>query len=585
MNHVLNWHPGEYGKGLVHDGAVHTWGVGANQDGTPTHPEYAERAFGLDGDTYQYEEHPMFNTAFGINPEGALNVYDDNGWSLHPENEGKVAAEATAVDPRLYVPEDKNQVTWKFLGVAQDNAIRIIPIEHGGQDSQYNAIPFVYDPTERAIYTGKRGGYHNDLFETLGNDNWNLPQGKLHPPYTEKNPYTDEVEEHPEELQWFSKPPENHEEIHRALGVPPLSGKWAWNFRMKGRVAMPVGEDYWRDFPQRAPFKRAGELYHGTSPTRLESIMQHGIHPWDSPVAGGSNYGQPQEDEDDYNPNANQWLMPRPNHTYMAQNPRDAYDRGLDSSVEDFGPNANPIVFKVDPSYLDPQHINPDEDNMFDKANIRPQEGYNSLGQMAEAMGFGDVPSETERQITQGKHIGYRGVIPPEALTPGHYNEGTWQPIEWPRTASLIGGMRDSCGRYAVAAPWEYGKSGKGLYFPDTGALQTWADDRTHLDVWGDDENYAQGNAHHLTLRSNGTVRDQGSMNRNFEDVEGDTEGLQRALHELDPRLKLDASSNWNFMNVGPTEPMETEPSAVSRGEDGGQTEGVQTSNDYAGSL
>src|SRR5512146_113392 len=239
MKHALNWRPGEYGKGLVHDGAVHTWGVGPNQDGSPTHPEYAEKAFGMNEG--QYGSHMMFDTAFGINPEGALNVYDDNGWSSHPENEGKVAEKAVAVDPRLYVPGDEKPATWNFLGVAKND---------------------------------------------------------------EK-----------------------------------------WQFV---KTSMPVGEDFWHDFPNRAPFKRAGELYHGTSPTRLESIMQHGIHPWDSPVAGGSNYGQLRSENDDdydYDPNANQWLMPRPGHTYMAQNPRDAYDRGLDSSVEDYGPHTSPIVF------------------------------------------------------------------------------------------------------------------------------------------------------------------------------------------------------------------------------------------------
>jgi hypothetical protein len=451
--HQLGWEPGQWGKGLIHDGAVHTWGVGPNQDGSPTHPEYAERAFGINGEPGHYEHHDMFDTAFGITPEGMLNVFDDNSWSSHPENYGKVAAQAEAADPRLR--------------------------------------------------------------------------------------------------------------------TNPSQGIWSF----QARVAMPVGEDYWRDWQE----KGEHGLYHGTTPARLESIMQHGLHPWDSPIAGGSTYDTAHQ----------QWLMPRPGHVYMAQNPKDAWDRALDDVNRKSNPPEEPIVLKVNPAYLAPQHLNPDEDDMLPNEKIdsfvSPQKGYDSLGQMAEAMGFGNVPSETERQITRGKHVGYRGVIPPEALQPGEMRNGAWQPIEWPRIASLIGGMRDSCGRFAVAAPWELGKSGKGLYFPDTGALQTWADDRTHPDVWGDDENYSQpGNAHHLVIRPNGTVRDQGCLDRDFEDADGDVEGLQMALKALNPSLRLDAPTTWDF---GSTEPMEEEPSSVSRGEDGGTIHDVQTANDFAGSL
>lgn len=157
------------------------------------------------------------------------------------------------------------------------------------------------------------------------------------------------------------------------------------------------------------------------------------------------------------------------------------------------------------------------------------------------------------------------------------------QTLEQPRSASLIGSMRDGYGRFARSAPWEPGAWGKGIYYPETGALQTWADDRTHLDVWGDDENANQpGSAHHILIRPNGTVRDQGAFDRNFGDAEGDVEGLHRALGELDPRLRLDPSNTWDF---GPTEPMEEEPSSVSRGEDGGNLHGVQTGSDYAGGL
>src|ERR1035441_4067344 len=87
--HQLGWSPGQFGKGLVHNGIVHTWGVGVNQDGSPAHSEYAEKSFGMNED--QFLNPTIFDTAFGMSPEGVLNVYDDNGW---------VAAQAETADPR-----------------------------------------------------------------------------------------------------------------------------------------------------------------------------------------------------------------------------------------------------------------------------------------------------------------------------------------------------------------------------------------------------------------------------------------------------------------------------------------------------
>lgn len=437
----------------------------------------------------------------------------------------------------------------------------------------------------------------------------------------------------------------------------------AWHF------AMPVGEDYWQQWQRSKPNPKigdpTGELYHGTSPTRLESIMRHGIYPWDSPIAGGTVYKDMPK------------LQPRPGHVYLSQDPRKAYDRGLDSSVEDLGPGAHPLVLKIDPAYLDPRHINPDEDNIPGIQGWVDKGDYPSSGAAAEAWKWGDLPSETEREMERGRSIGYRGVIPPEALTPGRYRNGEWTPLERtsahfgstmyhvapahaeraiareglrgdPETwddmvwlhenedkarayagpdehvyavdvtgmegdpnhmlepgmqhswvakgpipperikriaaTSLIGEMRDGWGRFATAVPWQWGQWGKGIYYPETGTLQTWGDDRTHPEVALEDENAAQGNGHHIILRPNGTVKDQGAMNTDSENVEGDAPALVQALRELDPRLRLDKPSDWDF-GGGPTEPVEEEPSSVSRGEDGGTIHGVQTGGDFAGSL
>ena len=51
------------------------------------------------------------------------------------------------------------------------------------------------------------------------------------------------------------------------------------------------------------------------------------------------------------------------------------------------------------------------------------------LGDMAERMKYGDSIQETQGLINGGNHIGYRGAIPPEAITPGRYQNGEWTPI------------------------------------------------------------------------------------------------------------------------------------------------------------
>jgi hypothetical protein len=464
MAHQLHWTPGNHGKGIVvPSGDVHTWNV-EEETGGPHHAEYIEDGLSADERDLARNEFDPFE----IYPDG-----------LHDGPPG-----LEIFDPRLkQIPMSK----WNFQAAAP---IKIVPVEHGGQGGQYNTVPFVYDPAERTVYTGERGGYHNNLFEALGRKDWNLPQGKLHPPYTEENQYTGEVEEHPEELQWFGRPPENHEEIHQALGVPPLEGKWKWFFNSSHQLGWQPG-------------------------TWGKGLVHNGdVHTWDTGVYDG-----------------------QPTHPqYTEQN--------LDIPSQQY------LNYKL---FNTAFQIHPD-------GKVR----------------FWDPVDNDLRDLVQSTH--------PHLDTYASPFDSAWSFRS--RTANLISDMRDGWGRFAVAAPWELGKSGKGIYYPETGVLQTWADDRTHLDVWGDEDNYNQpGNAHHLIIRPNGTVRDQGLFDREFNNIkESDIPGLAQALKEFDPRLRLDSPSDWDF-NHNATEPLEEEPSAVSRGETGGKDYNVQTSNDYAGSL
>ena len=366
---------------------------------------------------------------------------------------------------------------------------------------------------------------------------------------------------------------------------PPESGPaFQWHYpqvEQLVRTASPVTPAFWESGEEAGVAPPA--WYHGTSPAHLESIMQHGLVPWDSDLAGGSAYTEG-------------WLQPRPGHVYLHQDPQRAHELGLNAEVARLEPGTNveeqvynpkTITFKIDPRYLHHEHVNPDEDYMpgasFDERDKELVDKYKSLGNMAEQFGWGDIPHETERHIVREKPIAYRGVIPPEALTPGRVKFGEWKPLAEGHSAAVIGEMRNAYGRFATAVPWELGKWGKGLFFPETGVLQLWSDERGHNEVWEEDENAYSTEAFHLIVRPDGSVRSQGSLNRNYENTDADLAELAQALREFDPHLKLDKSDAWEF---GPTEPMETEPSSISRGEEGGKdSPTLQTSNDYAGSL
>ena len=329
-------------------------------------------------------------------------------------------------------------------------------------------------------------------------------------------------------------------------------------------------------------------------------------------------------------------LVPRANHSYLARNLKSlsAYSRLGEGALKN-------STVAVDLRKLDPNRINADEDAFDQNAPFREGDKPGLRGQLprdvpwpretrGDEPGFpgvhGVVDTEGNRFPNMGEwadrtnvtaphhtawslntmgHAAIEGGVHPEAIVPVDAArqdlEQNWpqvqlpdgygpshkvvpiaQPAEEQRAAHLIGEMRDGWGRFASGMPWQWGQWGKGIYYPETGTLQTWGDDRTHPEVALEDENATQGSGHHFVIRPNGTVKDQGAMDMNFESVEGDVPGLAQALREFDPRLRLDKPSDWDF---GSTEPMEEEPSSVSRGEDGGQIHDVQTANDFAGSL
>lgn len=569
MGHILHWTPGTYGKGIVTpEGDVHTWNTDPITE-SPHHSEYVYDQLGIPDTGFSLRSYRPFE----ITPEGYyLPIHESPG-------------DLEKIDPRLKY----NGSRWNFESSINHKVGKITVHEVGqpcelGKKYHGNRRPFTYFPNSQRLIIGPEGSSHfgHMYLKSSIDDEIDAAQGGLY-----RTPSGENVIE----FYLGAPDPDHIANIAKTLGANQAQlndwhigeevhnnpdKTWHWDFQSKViknnhqwqfKIGMPVSEEFWNKWP--------GELYHGTSPDRLESIMQHGLHPWDSPVAGGSRYDVGEK-----------WIQPRPGHVYLDPDASEAWQKArgvIDPQV------GEPIVFRIDPSKLDPQGISPDEDVMYKYWPHAPRnqdvhwrdEIDKSLGDYAEKHGWGNDPMNTQQALNDQQPIAYRGVIPPEALIPGKWGfdysdnpprEIAWRPMLWPPKIASSNHLE-----------WKPGSWGKGLYFPETGFLQIWGDDRTHSDVWFDDENYSQpGEVHHLIIHPDGAVENQGAINRHFEDTEGDIVGLEKALENYNPQLHLN-TSDWSF---GPTEPMEEEPSSISRGEEGGKdAQTVQTANDFAGSL
>jgi hypothetical protein len=213
---------------------------------------------------------------------------------------------------------------------------------------------------------------------------------------------------------------------------------------MFGKVAMPVDPEWWReqtqpaslegfdttglsqrelDAAQHVPFQT---LYHGTRHRNLESILTHGLAPWDHPSVGGSHNYHDMRDM----MSGKAWYTPRPQHTYLTNDETRALSLG--NNGEDAA------VLEIDPSYLHPENINPDEDHYRYHLNERPNPSAlpdASLGDYAErtGWGYGDLQEPGQNMMAEHGNVAYRGVIPPQAITHVHHSvNGRWtrEPVE-----------------------------------------------------------------------------------------------------------------------------------------------------------
>lgn len=170
------------------------------------------------------------------------------------------------------------------------------------------------------------------------------------------------------------------------------------------RIGSPVTPEWLGDriYPRQ-------HFYHGTSAENAQRILKEGLKPWDDPSVD-QNWGNQYEYE---------WLEPRPGHVYLGTNPDIVREHGSYRSNE-FRPSPGAIL-QIDPAYLDPRNVNPDEDATNSSAADaweRPEGSpHKTLGEQAEAENWGADPSTTEGQIDHSGLLAYRGIIPPEAIS------------------------------------------------------------------------------------------------------------------------------------------------------------------------
>jgi hypothetical protein len=209
---------------------------------------------------------------------------------------------------------------------------------------------------------------------------------------------------------------------------------------MFAKVAMPVDESWWADKsgqepsgwyndpddPEEVPFRN---LYHGTGHRNLESILTHGLAPWDHPSVGGRHNYHDMTDS----ATGKAWYSPRPDHTYLTADKNRAMTLGTPSG----GGSDDLALLEIDPSHLHPENINPDEDHIrhvMERPKATDVEDA-SLGDYAERIGWGhnELQKPGQEAMLTGGNVAYRGVVPPQAITHVHHSvNGRWtrEPVE-----------------------------------------------------------------------------------------------------------------------------------------------------------
>lgn len=359
--------------------------------------------------------------------------------------------------PKSRVAGDlEDQMKWKGGGCGA-------LAHHLHQQTGWPIVGELYDPEDADQRPDHFGVLHpsGEVLDFNGLHEWDDMRHRLLDP--------EELEGHMQEgLLPHHTDPQYSDAPQVASGLAQEYGSHIWSPMGAGpgpgsHLSMAADPEWWQQYISEHPYG-----YHGTYADD-DSILKHGLLPWDHPDNPEGSW--------QYKDTVTQ---PRPDHVYMSKDPW----------VEDY-----PSIWKVDLSKLDPARVSPDEDWYSDRGGPRPWEEAGiepwevrkpePFGDTAERLDFGRIPEHTHRSVGDYGRWAYRGVIPPEALSPytsedheqqaapttqttlwpslgSHLHQTPWIP-EWeaanPKTAAVT---RDEFGNPSIV-PWEPGTWGKGM--------------------------------------------------------------------------------------------------------------------------
>lgn len=187
----------------------------------------------------------------------------DSGWYSSSDKSWNLSASS------IRMPTGDYQKSSGPISDGTGGGIQIVNVNHAIRSDEPHSPkfmegkldrPIAYDPDQKTVYVGQPGGYHTDMFEAMPwDDRIYWPQGRLREPHTEENQYTGETEHTPSEAEWFTRPPDNHEDVHQALGVPPYTGKW--NFIGSHKAAIEHQLNWEPGNAGKGLFDREGNLH------------------------------------------------------------------------------------------------------------------------------------------------------------------------------------------------------------------------------------------------------------------------------------------------------------------------------------
>ena len=158
---------------------------------------------------------------------------------------------------------------------------------------------------------------------------------------------------------------------------------------------------------------RPREFYHLTDVWSAETILKEGLKPRSET---GAQVGWGWEGHGDE-------LRSRGDHVYLARDDDALWDKALE--------DPDYVILAIDPSYLDPQRVDADEDLYMSMVApegvpeyhewVKEQDPYSlntSWGDWADTYSEQlDAPNQTALSLGYQGSIAYRGAIPPEAIS------------------------------------------------------------------------------------------------------------------------------------------------------------------------